>query len=83
MKKNASFLIFFGAVVAFAFSPVVADAQDGAVVIKDTSCTVLDVDAINTIDVYNTVKVTTPSRNQNRNVSRKLLEIQIANTNRY
>jgi hypothetical protein len=69
MKKNASFLIFFLAVIAFGLSPVVADAQDGAVVIKDTSCMVLDVDAINTFDVYDTVKVTTPSRNNNRNVS--------------
>lgn len=68
MKKNASFLIFFLAVVAFGLSPVVADAQDGAVVIKDTSCTVLDIYA-NAFDMYDTVKVTTPSQNNNRNVS--------------
>jgi len=47
--------------------PALVEAQ--AVVIKDTSCTVLDVDKAGTFEVWNTTKVTTPSQNCNRNVS--------------
>ena len=46
--------------------PIVAHAQ--AVVIKDTSCTVLDTD-LQPFDVFDTVKVITPSKNNNKNVS--------------
>lgn len=46
--------------------PIVAHAQ--AVVIKDTSCTVLTPD-LQSFDVYDTVKVITPSKNLNKNVS--------------
>ena len=47
--------------------PALVEAQ--AVVIKDTSCTVLNVDQGDTSEVWNTTKVTTPSQNCNRNVS--------------
>jgi hypothetical protein len=46
--------------------PIVVHAQ--AVLIKDTSCTVLDPD-LQPFDVFDTVKVITPSKNFNRNVS--------------
>ncbi len=59
--------------------PITGNAQipdgHGAVVIKDSSCTVLGtafVDGNLTLeffDVYNSVKVVTPSRNYNKNVS--------------
>jgi len=46
--------------------PIVVHAQ--AVVIKDTSCTVLDTN-LQPFDVFDTVKVITPSKNLNKNVS--------------
>ena len=46
--------------------PIVAHTQ--AVVIKDTSCSVLD-PLLQSFDVWNTVKVITPSKNFNKNVS--------------
>jgi len=46
--------------------PIMAHAQ--AVVIKDTSCTVLDTN-LQPFDVFDTVKVITPSKNLNKNVS--------------
>jgi len=58
--------------------PIVANGQslNGAVVIKDTSCTVLgtvftDGGGYNLVplDVYGSVKVITPSKNYNKNVS--------------
>ncbi|PIV21416.1 MAG: hypothetical protein COS40_07620 [Deltaproteobacteria bacterium CG03_land_8_20_14_0_80_45_14] len=57
--------------------PIVANGQilNGAVVIKDTSCTVLGTVFTNgefnlqTFDVYDSVKVITPSKNYNKNVS--------------
>jgi hypothetical protein len=52
--------------------PIVVNGQslngNGAVVIKDTSCTVLGT-ALETFDVYDSVKVMTPSKNYNKNVS--------------
>jgi len=50
--------------------PIVANGQilNGAVVIKDTNCTVLDT-ALDTFVVIESVKVTTPSKNYNKNVS--------------
>jgi hypothetical protein len=68
MKKASSFIILL-AVVGLGMVPVMANAQNGAVVIKDTACTVLDLDSKTTFEVLNTVKVSTPSRNNNRNVS--------------
>ena len=67
MKK--SWLGCLLAVVALGMVPGMAGAQNGAVVIKDTSCTVLDLDKITTFEVMDTVKVITPSRNLNKNVS--------------
>ncbi len=67
--KKASWLIISVAVVGLGIVPVMANAQNGAVVIKDTACTVLDLDSQTTFEVLNTVKVSTPSRNGNRNVS--------------
>src|SRR4030042_6252449 len=67
--KKASWLIIMLGVVGLGMVPIMANAQNGAVVIKDTACTVLDLDSITTFEVLNTVKVSTPSRNSNRNVS--------------
>jgi hypothetical protein len=67
--KKASWLIILLTVVGLGMVPIMASAQNRALVIKDTECTVLDLDSITTFEVYNTVKVSTPSRNCNRNVS--------------
>ena len=69
MKRSANGLIIVLAIVALGMCPLLAEAQNRAVVIKDTSCTVLDLDGLSTFDVSNTIKVSTPSRNCNRNVS--------------
>jgi len=66
MKKNVNWLVFLLTVVVLGMVPTLAGAQ--AVVIKDTSCTVLD-PSKNPFDVFDTIKVVTPSRNLNRNVS--------------
>ena len=62
-------LLLVGALMVI---PIIANAQgNGAVVIKDTSCTVLgpNLPALITFEVYDTVKVITPSKNCNVNVS--------------
>ena len=66
MKKNVNWLVFLLTVVALVMVPALAGAQ--AVVIRDTSCTVLD-PSKNPFDVFDTIKVITPSRNDNKNVS--------------
>jgi hypothetical protein len=66
--KQANWLMFMLVIVALGMVPMMAEAQSGAVVIKDTSCTVLDPN-LQSFVVYDTVKVLTPSRNFNKNVS--------------
>ena len=60
-------LLSLPVLVCLMMVPALVEAQ--AVVIKDTSCTVLGVDKVGTFEVVNTTKVTTPSQNCNRNVS--------------
>ena len=67
MKAKGLALVF--ALVVVGLLPGLAAAQNGAVVIKDTACTVLDTDGQTTFTVLDSVKVTTKSANQNRNVS--------------
>ena len=67
-------LLVFGVLMVI---PIVASGQilNGAVVIKDTSCSVLGTIFANgefilqPFDVYDSVKVMTPSKNYNKNVS--------------
>ncbi len=54
-------------VVCIMMVPAFVGAQ--AVVIKDTSCTVLDLNQEAMFDVWDSIKVITPSENCNRNVS--------------
>ena len=67
MKAKGLALVF--ALVVVGLLPGLAAAQNGAVVIKDTECTVLDVDGVSTFTVPDGVKVTTKSSNNNLNVS--------------
>jgi hypothetical protein len=67
MKKNVSWLVFLVTVLGLGIVPALAGAQ--AVVIKDSSCIVLDVTGRYTFDVYDTVKVITQSKNANKNIS--------------
>ena len=67
MKAKGLALVF--ALVVVGLLPGLAAAQNAAVVVKDTDCTVLDVDGINTFTVHDSVKVTTKSSNNNLNVS--------------
>ncbi len=67
--KRAGWLIVLLAGVGLGMAPIMVYAQNRAVVIKDTACTVLDLDSQTTFEVLNTVKVITPSRNSNKNVS--------------
>ncbi len=64
MKKvYVLFLLIVGTLIGL---PIVAHTQ--AVVIKDTSCKVLD-PLLQPFDVWDTVKVITPSKNFTKNVS--------------
>jgi hypothetical protein len=67
MKAKVLALVF--ALVVVGLLPALGAAQNAAVVIKDTACTVLDVDGQTPFTVQDSVKVTTKSANQNRNVS--------------
>jgi hypothetical protein len=66
MKKNVSWLVFLLTVVALVMVPALAGAQ--AVVIKDSSCYVL-LPNLHPFEVFDTIKVITPSRNLNKNIS--------------
>jgi len=76
MDNKRKWIIIALMIAGLGFFPVMAQAQSkGAVVYKGTSCAVLSVDGkksldvSDTVNVPNTVKVTTPSKNCNRNVS--------------
>jgi len=59
-------LLVVGVLIAI---PIIVNAQgNGAVVIWDDACTVLGPN-LEVFEVYNTVKVITPSKNYNKNVS--------------
>jgi hypothetical protein len=64
MKRN--WMLFLLTVVALGTVPALAGAQ--AVVIKDTSCEVLSPNGLDFVPI-DTIKVTTPSKNCNINVS--------------
>jgi len=64
--KKTNWVLFVIATLAVGMIPGIVGAQ--AVVIKDTSIVILDT-AYNPYEVFNTVKVMTPSQNCNVNVS--------------
>jgi hypothetical protein len=66
--KKTNWLLFLLMIAAFGMFPILANAQTGAVVIKDTSCIVLDPNGAQ-FEVFDTTKVNTPSKNCNRNIS--------------
>jgi len=67
MKAKSLALVL--ALVAVGLLPGLAAAQNAAVIVKDTDCVVLDVDGTTPFAVHDSVKVTTKSANNNRNVS--------------